>query len=118
MNTNLIDLLCSVLILILVCKTGRPGMCGIPLFEWSIVYVLIISLRAFSNLGKIFFIRMDSSYLNCYMIGSFLLIDGAFLAWLIYGNMLFYSKANNCKDIAESEFLYHFTLLLLFIGYF
>lgn len=111
------DLVCAVLMLLLVCKTGKPGMCGVPLFEWNIVYTVIIGMRALANLAKIPLMRSSSPSLNLYVISSFIVVDGCFLAWLIYGNVLFYSRANNCNDIQSAKFLYSFTLVLLVVGY-
>ena len=40
------------------------------------------------------------------------------MAWLIYGNVLYYSKENNCGDNESSKMLNRLMLLLLVIGYF
>ena len=49
---------------------------------------------------------------------AFLTVDGSYLIWLIYGNVIFYSKENNCESIENSQTMYKIMLMLLIVGYF
>ncbi len=49
---------------------------------------------------------------------SFIIFDGTFLLWLIYGNKLFYSTSNHCNEAENSQILYNLMLVLLIVGYF
>lgn len=40
------------------------------------------------------------------------------MAWLIYGNILFYSKENNCDTLEVSQNMNRLMLMILIIGYF
>jgi hypothetical protein len=73
---------------------GRNSDCGIPIFRWCFVYFLLLGARSLANLGKILIVRSRPEYAAVYSIASFVIIDGAFLIWLLYGNFIFYS-ANN-----------------------
>ena len=114
----IVDLIFDALILFLIIYFGRDASCGIPIFMWTIVYFVILGCRSLSNLVKIFLIRASSSIINRYSIISFVIIDGCLLAWLIYGNVIFYSDENNCKVIENSKALYNVMLVLIIIGYF
>lgn len=96
---------------------GANSNCGIPIYTWNFVYFVIIALRSVSNLVRIYVVRHFFRYKNLYGILNFIIIDGAFLIWLIYGNMIFYSDLNDCGTKAESRTLYNLMLILLFIGY-
>ena len=91
-----IDLIFDVLILILVVHFGKNASCGIPIFMWTLIYFALLGAKSLSNLIKIVIIRNFADILNRYSILSYVIIDGTFIAWLIYGNMLFYSSKNNC----------------------
>ena len=62
--------------------------------------------------------RNHHQYANHYSIISFLVLDGFILGWLIYGNILFFSKDNNCNKVEDSKMLYSMMLILLIFGYF
>ena len=81
---------------------GKNASCGIPIFTWDIVYLVLLGARSLSNLLKILVIRNFYSMLNLYNIASFIIVDGSALAWLIYGNIIFYSHANNCNKVDNS----------------
>ena len=82
------------------------------------IYFLIVSMKSLVNLGKIPLVRRQSSYQGAYSLIAFLIVDGVYLAWLIYGNLLFYSKENNCETMEGSQNMNRLMLLTLIIGYF
>ena len=49
---------------------------------------------------------------------TFALVDGFILAWLIYGNILFYSEENKCSQDDNTRVLYNIMLVLIIVGYF
>jgi hypothetical protein len=108
----------SVLALVLVNYFGSKIECGIPLFRWILIYIILLSCKSLTNLLKIPLIRRQSSYLGSYTLISFLLVDGSYLAWLIYGNVLYYSKENNCGKLDVSKNMNEAMFVLLIIGYF
>lgn len=50
-------------------------------------------------------------------MGRLIVIDGALIGWLIYGNMLFYSPRNNCAHNPHTEFANDFMSCILLLGY-
>ena len=112
------DLLFDALVLMLILHFGRKVDCGIPIVRWCVVYFLLLGLRSMANFAKILVVRRYYRYSNLYSIMSFIAIDGGFLLWLLYGNLLFYSEKNVCGDFEESRVLYNLMLVLLIIGYF
>lgn len=71
--------------------------CGIPVLSWLEVFFLIFGVRSLSQLLRIYVIRNFYSFRAKYEIGRLVVIDGAIIGWLIYGNALYYSKKNNCE---------------------
>ena len=46
---------------------------------------------------RIYVIRNFYAHRAKYEIGRLVVIDGAIIGWLIYGNILYYSKKNTCE---------------------
>ena len=44
-------------------------------------------------------------------------IDGLMLGWIIYGNVLFYSKKNDCNKIEGTQGMYKLMLMFMVLGY-
>jgi len=114
----MIDMTFDILILILIVVFGRHASCGIPIFTWNIIYFVILGLRTISNFLRIVVVRISVAFAPWYTLISFLIFDGFFLGWLIYGNILFYSHDNDCNKVQNSAILYNLMLALLIIGYF
>lgn len=110
------DLAFDTLILILIIYLGKNANCGIPIFRWSMIYFGVLAFRSVANLIKIVVVRQLFTYSNLYSIISLVLIDGFFLGWLIYGNIMFYSPQNNCNGIESSQMMYNLMFVLLLIG--
>jgi len=86
--------------------------------KWIVVYFIILGARTAANFIRILMLINFNSYANVFGVISFVVIDGAILGWLIYGNILFYSKENNCNLIEDSKELYDMMLILIIFGYF
>jgi len=113
-----IDLFFIVLVLVCVSHYATETSCGIPVYEWIYTYFMIVAAKTINNVIRIV---VTSHFAQCspwYVVGSFFLVDGAFLGWLIYGNILFYSSKNDCFQVEDTQFLYNFMLILLIVGYF
>ncbi len=82
------------------------------------MYFFILSMKSIVNLIKIPLVRSQSTYIGAYSLIAFLLVDGGYLAWLIYGNFLYYSKENNCEALEPTQNMNRLMLLILIIGYF
>ena len=113
------DLIFVILILLfLLMYSSEKPKCGIPIFQWCVVYFVIMGLKSVSNLVRIAVIRYAHRQAAFYSISSFIIMDGAYLGWLIYGNIIFYSEENNCRSVESTSSLYVLMLFLLIIGYF
>lgn len=91
--------------------------CGIPMTNWITVLLLII---CFSNLQKLFMLivvqrcRTDRFVYGIFSSG---LVFTVLFAWLIYGNILYYSRQNDCLHIKQTRLLSHLMLAYLYVGY-
>ena len=94
-----------------------PVSCGIPILMWHEVLFSLCGVRSLANLLKIYIIRNFYSRRNYYNIMRFVIIDGSIIAWLVYGNVIYYSKRNNCDDNERTQFLAQFMACLLVFGY-
>lgn len=108
----------NLLIMILIINFGGSSHCGIPIFTWCFVYFIITGVKSLNNLFKLYILRNFPQYGFKYQLISFLIIDGVFMLWLIYGNIIFYSDDNNCKDDEASRVLFNLMFVMLVIGYF
>ena len=75
-------------------------------------------MRSLANFARVAIVRrFMPEWVNIYSIVSFIIIDGSFLIWLIYGNILFYSDSNKCNEEMNTLVLYNLMLILLIVGY-
>ena len=44
-------------------------------------------------------------------------VDALMLGWIIYGNMLFYSKKNNCDQVPGTQGIYKLMFMFIILGY-
>lgn len=85
--------------------------------HWLNVFFCIFGLRSFTQLAKIYVIRNFYSSVLYFDLMKLLLIDGFMIAWLAYGNHLYYSPKNNCEANPHTQYLAEFMSCILFIGY-
>jgi predicted transglutaminase-like protease len=95
----------------------HAGDCGIPVLHWLYIFFALFGLRSASQLAKIYVIRHFYQRVMCFDILKMVLIDGFMVAWLIYGNHLYYSPLNNCASNPSTQFANEFMSCILFIGY-
>ena len=112
------DLIFNALACLVVYYLGNENFCGIPIMQWNIIYFALISLRSLSTLVKFYVNRDFYEYQGYYQLVNIFFVDGSFLGWLIYGNILFYSSRNDCALIENTNLLYNLMLVLIIIGYF
>ena len=98
-------------------KNSPPLQCGIPILMWHEVLFSLFGVRSLANLLKIYIIRNFYSRRNYYNVMRFVIIDGTIIAWLVYGNMIYYSKKNNCDDNERTQFLDQFMGCIIVLGY-
>ena len=113
----IIDMVFIGIILLFITMYGEDARCGIPIFSWCIIYFVILLLKSLGQGLKIIFIRYRRNWLSSYSLISFLVLDGFMLGWLVYGNIIFYSEADNCGVIPNAKALYYMMFFLLIIGY-
>jgi hypothetical protein len=116
-SSNLIDIAIAIMLIAIVLSYGLHADCGIPIFLWLMVYSGIFASRSVFALLKIPLIRRNVSWITTYSLITFIITDGAFLSWLIYGNVIFYEKANNCDSLPDSELVYKVMFALIIVGY-
>jgi len=112
------DIIFNGLLAVMVIYLGKDADCGIPILNWNLGYLLLLTLRSISSLIKVILTRYYFEYANTWTLASYLFVDGSFLIWLIYGNILFYSSKNLCGTLPESKVIYNLMQVLLIIGYF
>ena len=81
------------------------------------IFFGIFAIRSLCQVLKIYIIRNYYAHRHTWEILRLLLVDGLMLAWLVYGNKLYWSKDNNCGQVKNTSFLNSFMAAILFIGY-
>ena len=112
--------MCLILIMIML-STGPEGSpkqtCGIPIRNWLNVFFSAFGFRSFLQIIKLYIINHCYRYQFQFDMARLIIIDGFLIGWLVYGNHIFYSPANNCNMFKGTEFLYQFMSCILFVGY-
>ena len=93
------------------------GDCGIPLRMWLFVNVILIAVSILQKLILLTIVRCCRKNRFIYSIISTGIVYFAMCTWLFYGNIIFYSKANDCTELPETKALAHLMLFFLSIGY-
>ena len=91
--------------------------CGIPMTRW---HVGLLSIIILSNLQKcLMYFVVQNCRASRFVYGVFgsTLIFVLLFGWLIYGNVLYYSRRNNCIHIRETRVLSYLMLGYLYVGY-
>jgi len=91
--------------------------CGIPITRWLIGLLLIICL---SNLQKL---MMYIVVQNCrasrfiYGIVTSGLVFTMLFGWLVYGNLIYFSRRNDCVRQKDTRLLAYLVLAYIYVGY-
>ena len=107
-------------LIMLMMSTGMQGKsqsCGIPIRMWLNVFFGVFAVRSASNLLKIWVMKHYYNSVVVFDVLKLLFIDGFLIAWLVYGNQIYYSRSNNCHSNPGTQFLDEFMSCILFIGY-
>ena len=56
-------------------------------------------------------------YSNLFDVLRLTFFDGFMIAWLFYGNLLFYSDENDCSKHSNTQFLNVLMKIILIVGY-
>lgn len=91
--------------------------CGIPVLSWNIVYLSSFMANSLLRLGQIAVMRYCPRRKALYTIACFALVNLFMVAWLIYGNVLFYSEENDCRNFEETLGLSSMMFFFIIIGY-
>jgi hypothetical protein len=91
--------------------------CGIPIVQWLDIFFMLFGLRSLYQLMKIWVIRHFYSRIFCFDIAKLVFVDGFMVAWLVYGNYLYYSPKNNCAYIPDTQFMAQFMSCIIILGY-
>jgi hypothetical protein len=89
--------------------------CGIPIRSWILTFLKMFTARSFFQLLKIFFVKNSESLRGTFDIFRLTFIDGIIIGWLMYGNNLNFSDANDCDS--KAPILYLAMISILAIGY-
>lgn len=92
----------TILLLLQMNAGASRKQCGIPIYQWLDVFFALFGLRSFYQLLKIYIIRNYYHRVFCFDLMKLVFIDGALVAWLIYGNSLYYSPLNDCARLPET----------------
>ena len=95
----------------------RGAKCGIPVLMWLSVHLSLFVLNSVMKLLQICVMRYCFSQRFCYNLTTSLSVNLAMIAWLVYGNIIFFSEANNCAEFEGTRGLNSMMLFFLVIGY-
>lgn len=91
--------------------------CGIPQMMWLEGFLLIFGVRAITHAINFCVIKYGYRYLGAYYIARLLIMHSITLGWLIYGNILYFSKENDCKQWDDTRFVSYLMAGIVFLGY-
>jgi hypothetical protein len=64
------------------------------------------------------YVGRDSMFTRGHLeLFKLVVVDGIIIVWLVYGNRIFYSKANDCGEKEGTRFLTDLMQTFLIIGY-
>lgn len=84
---------------------------------WLEVFLGLFAIRSFTILFKVYIIRNFYSLRGRYELLRIFLIDSIMIAWLVYGNDLYFSKKNDCDKVDGTLFMAEAMGTILFVGY-
>ena len=91
--------------------------CGIPMARWHVGLLAIILLSNLQKLMMYLVVQHCRASRFIYGIFSSGIIFTILFGWLLYGNVLFYSRKNNCIHLKETRTLSYLMLGYLYVGY-
>jgi hypothetical protein len=97
--------------------SGAEVLCGIPVYTWLEVFFIAFAVKSVANVMKIVVIKSFRRKAFHYEIFKLVFIDGFMLGWLVYGNSIYFSKANDCDQIRDTRDLSELMGIMLFVGY-
>lgn len=113
----LVLVILSFVIVILVVDKVYHAQCGIPIREWIIGLAAIYILWRLFGLLKIAVLKRCYQDKNCWGLSIFGLGGATIIAWMILGNVWFFSEENNCNSMHDTLVLYYLMLIILISGY-
>lgn len=84
---------------------------------WLNVFFGLFAFRSAAQLFKIWVIKYFYNHVLMFDIAKLVIIDSCMIGWLVYGNIIYYSKQNDCERVQGTMFLAEFMSCILFIGY-
>ena len=91
--------------------------CGIPITRWGVGLLTIILLSNFQKMMMYFVVAHCRASRFIYGIFASGMIFTLLFGWLMYGNMMFYSRRNNCIHTKDTRILAYLMLGYLYVGY-
>ena len=71
--------------------------CGIPMKNWLEIHLCLILLNSVQKFILIWIVRTFVRYRLIYNLLATTVIYLVMVGWLVYGNVIFFSEANDCK---------------------
>lgn len=102
---------------ILSMRVNLGAKCGIPMARWITVLLLIVGL---SNLQKLFMlIVVQRCRASRFIYGIFTsgFVFTILFSWLVYGNIMYYSRRNDCVFKRDTRLMSNLMLAYLYVGY-
>ena len=97
--------------------SGEEVLCGIPVYTWLEVFFIGFAVKSVANVMKIVVIKSFRRKAFHYEVFKLIFVDGFMLGWLIYGNSIYFSKANDCDQNRNTRDLSELMGIMLFVGY-
>ena len=91
--------------------------CGIPLTRWLCGLLLIICLSNFQKLMMYAVVQHCRASRFVYGIVSSGLVFTILFAWLVYGNLIYFSRKNDCVRQKDTRLLAYLVLAYIYVGY-
>ena len=87
------------------------------MIPWLNVYLMLFMTSSLQKIVMIWVVRRFIRYRLIYNLVVTLLIQLVMVSWLIWGNIIYFSEANQCPFIYETRPMASLMLFAIIIGY-
>ena len=91
--------------------------CGIPIKLWLEVHLGLFLMNSVQKFILIWIVRRYIRFRMIYNLIATMMLAFVVVGWLVYGNILFFSDANDCDMIPETKPMYNMMMFFIVFGY-
>ena len=91
--------------------------CGIPMTRWIVGLLIIIALSNLQKLMMYVVVQHCRASRFIYGIVTSGFVFSLLFCWLVYGNLIYFSRRNDCVRRRDTRLLAYLMLAYIYVGY-